>query len=42
MEVTTSSNGHYAISILPTKTCNSENIEQVLIFEEDESDKSKI
>ena len=42
MEVTASSNGHYAISILPTKTCNFENIEQVLIFEEDESDKSKI
>ena len=42
MEVTTSSNGHYAISILPTKTCNFENIEQVLIFEEDESDESKI
>ena len=42
MEVKASSNGHYAISILPTKTCNFENIEQVLIFEEDESDKSKI
>ena len=42
MEVTTSNNGHYAINILPDKTCNFDNIEQVLIFEEDESDKSKI
>ena len=32
----------YAIIILPDETCNFDNIEQVLIFEEDESDKSKI
>ena len=37
MEVTASSNGHYAINILPDETCNFDNIEQVLIFEEDES-----
>ena len=42
MEVTTSNNGHYAIIILPDETCNFDNIEQVWIFEEDESDKSKI
>ena len=42
MEVTTSSNRLFAINILPDKTCNFDNIEQVLIFEEDESDKSKI
>ena len=41
MEVTTSNNGHYAINILPDETCNFDNIEQVLIFEEDESDKIK-
>ena len=29
MEVTTSSNGHYAIIILPDETCNFDNIEQV-------------
>ena len=42
MEVTTSNNGHYAMNILPDKTCNFDNIEQVLICEEHESDKSKI
>ena len=42
MEVTASNNGHYAINILPDETCNFDNIEEVLIFEEDESDKSKI
>ena len=31
MEVTTSNNGHYAMNILPDKTCNFDNIEQVLI-----------
>ena len=41
MEVTTSNNRHYAINILPDETCNFDNIEQVLIFEEDESDKIK-
>ena len=30
-----------SISILPSETCNFDNIKQVLIFEEDESDKSK-
>ena len=30
------------VEILPYKTCNFDNTEQVLIFEEDESDKSKI
>ena len=30
------------VEILPHKTCNFDNREQVLIFEEDESDKSKI
>ena len=29
MEVTTSNNGHYAISILPDETFNFDNIEQV-------------
>ena len=38
MEVTTSSNRHNAISILS----NFDNTEQVLIFEEDESDEIKI
>ena len=38
IEVTTSNNRHYAVSILPDKTCNFENTEQVLIFREDESD----
>ena len=42
MEVITSSYRHYAINILSNETCNFDNIEQVLIFEEDESDKSKI
>ena len=42
MEVTTSNNGHYAINFLPDETCNFDNIKQVLILEEDESDKSKI
>ena len=42
MEVTTSNIGHYAINILPNDTCNFDNIKQVLIFEEDESGKSKI
>ena len=41
MEVTTN-NIHYANNILPDETCNFDNIEQVLIFEDDESDKSKI
>ena len=36
MEITTYNNGHYAINILPDKTCNFGNIEQVLTFEEDE------
>ena len=30
-----------SISILPSETCNFDNIKQVLIFEEDESDKNK-
>ena len=42
MEVTTSNNGHYAINILLDKTRNFDSIEQVLIFEEDKSNKSKI
>ena len=42
MEVTTSSNRHYAINVLPEETCNFDNIEQVSIFDEDEIDKSKI
>ena len=42
MEVTASNNGHHTINILPNETCNFDNIEQVLIFEEDESDKSKV
>ena len=42
MEVKTSNNGHYAINFLPDETCNFDNIKQVLILEEDESDKSKI
>ena len=41
MEVTTSNIGHYAINILPNDTCNFDNIKQVLIFEEDESGKSR-
>ena len=36
MGITASNNGHYAINILPDKTCNFGNIEQVLTFEEDE------
>ena len=36
MGITTSNNGHYDINILPDKTCNFGNIEQVLTFEEDE------
>ena len=42
MEVTTSNYRHYAINILPKEICNFEEIEQVLIFKEDESDESKI
>ena len=38
IEVTTSNNRHYAVSILPDETCNFENIEHFLIFREDESD----
>ena len=30
-----------SISILPSEICNFDNIKQVLIFEEDESDKNK-
>ena len=41
VDITTSYNGHYAISILPEENCNFNDIEQVLIFEEDETDKSK-
>ena len=42
MEVTNSSNRYYAINILADKTCNFDNIEQVLISKEDENDKSTI
>ena len=42
MELTASSKGHYAINIFPDKTCNFNNIEQVLVFEEDETDIQKI
>ena len=42
MEMATSGNGHYAINILPDETCNFDNIEQVLVIEEDEVDKSEI
>ena len=42
VEVTTSNNGHYAINILPDEICNFDDIEQVLIFEDDETEKSKI
>ena len=42
MEVTIFNNWHYAINILPDETYNFDNIEQVLIFQEGESDKSKI
>ena len=41
VDITTSYNGHYAISLLPEESCNFNEIEQVLIFEEDETDKSK-
>ena len=36
-----SSNGHYAVEILPKKVCNFDNIEQVLIFEDDDNNKKK-
>ena len=42
MELTSSSKGHYAINIFPDETFNFNNIEQVLIFEEDETDIEKI
>ena len=42
MEVTNFNNRHCAINILPDKTCNFDNIEQVSIFEKDESDQIKI
>ena len=42
MELTASSKGHYAINIFPDKTCNFNHIEQVLVFEEDETDIQKI
>ena len=36
-----SSNGHYAVRILPEKVCNFNDIEHVLIFENDDSIKNK-
>ena len=42
MELTASSKGHYAINIFPDETFNFNNIEQVLIFEKDETDVENI
>ena len=41
VDITTLFNGHGAIKILLDETCNFDDTEKVLIFQEDETDKSK-
>ena len=41
IKVNLSSNGHYAVEIVPQEVCNFDNIESVLIFEESDDKKKK-